>query len=187
MGMSEFWGKGYGSLFPEMEALLAKHVRGRTVWDLGAGDLSRSRQLIGLGAQSVVAVDKETMPEPGTQAILRMRTYFAQIPTQGAIDVAFLGWPQNSQLLGLLELLDTCRKVVYLGSNTNGNACGNARLFEHLLTREVLEHVPHRLNTFIVYGERGTTPRKMLPEEWAALQDRIWTLEEAQRATSSGC
>lgn len=184
--MSGFWGRGYGLLLPEMEALLATHVRGRTVWDLGAGDLTRSRQLIGLGAQAVVAVDKEAMPEPGTRSILRMQTYFAQMPTQGAIDVAFLGWPQNGHLLGLLELLRTCRKVVYLGSNTDGSACGNTALYEHFLTREVLEYVPHHRNTFVVYGEgQGASRDRMLPEEWAALhQDSLWTLEEAVQATS---
>jgi len=136
-----------------------------------------------LGARKVIAIDKESMP-PASPSIETRQIRFHEIrPPEGGIDVAFLGWPQNTSLSGLTELLVVSRKVIYLGSNTGGSACGNPGLFTHFFARQVLGHIPHTRNSLIVYGMGRTTPRQPLPEEWAALNpDHMWSLEEATEA-----
>lgn len=175
----------YGYLSDEMMGLLREHVAGAEVWDLGAGILGRSHELVYLGARKVIAIDKERMPpaSPGTPIETR-RALFAEVqPPVGGIDVAFLGWPQNTSLVGLTELLVASRKVIYLGCNTGGTSCGNSSLFTHFYARQVLGHVPHARNSLIVYGGWRTGPRRPLPEEWAALHpEHMWTLEEATEA-----
>ena len=49
----------YGLLTPSMQALIVPLVADKAVWDLGAGDLAYARLLLDLGAQEVVAVDKQ--------------------------------------------------------------------------------------------------------------------------------
>lgn len=52
----------FNDLIRAHQEAIAPHVAGKLVHDLGAGDLTRSSELVRLGAQ-VVAVDKEPMPE----------------------------------------------------------------------------------------------------------------------------
>lgn len=174
----------YGHMTPEMRVVLREHVVGAEVWDLGAGSLGRAREMLEMGASRVLAVDKGQMPASSDSRLETHITLFLDLPPpEGGIDVAFLGWPQNSSLLGLTELLVRSRKVVYLGSNTNGSACGNSSLFTHFSVREVLAHVPHTRNSLIVYGGWLSHPRKPLPEEWAALHpEHLWSFEEAVEA-----
>ena len=177
----------YGLLTPKMRDTLRTHVQGRIVWDLGAGDLGYSNLLLTLGASKVIAIDKADMP-PGSPGIECRRGYFQDLAMPDMdIEVVFLSWPQNNTLWGLYEILERTTNIIYLGSNTGGSACGTPALYTQLALREVIAHVPHPRNSFIVYGGRATTPRTLLAEEWAALhQEQVWTIEEATRA-SQGC
>lgn len=178
----------YGLVTPEMAVVIKGHVRGQEVWDLGAGDLTYAHHLIRrYGVERVVAVDKGEMPKPRRKAIHLVDKPFDQVqmPLAG-VDVAFLSYPVNWHCPGLINLLRKSQKIIYLGSNTNGTACGDARLFQYLMCRQVLAHVPHSRNSLIVYGEEMAVPlaRDTLPEEWAALHpEELWTLESATKAT----
>ena len=176
----------YGVLTPEMQAIVKQHVQGRTVWDLGAGDLGYAEMMFGLGASGVIAVDKKTMPVSLMPGLVKLQGYFHEIQPPGGIDVAFLAWPQNNSLDGLLPLLCHSKKVIYLGSNTGGSACGNVDLFKYLLSRKVLAHVPNRRNSLIVYGDFVKRARRPLPDEWAALhQEQVYSLESATEASEA--
>ena len=50
---------GYGRLYASQQVALKPFLEGRTVFDLGAGDLVLSHLLVELGAQKVVAIDKD--------------------------------------------------------------------------------------------------------------------------------
>jgi hypothetical protein len=51
-------------------------------------------------------------------------------------------------------------------------------MFEHLMKREILKHIPDPKNTLIVYGPRNVR-RELVGEEHAALhQERRYSFEE---------
>lgn len=171
----------YGTVTPEMVGVIREYVRGRCVWDLGAGDLTYAHHLVRRwGAEKVVAVDKAEMPKIQRRAVFRVQKYFADVQMpQAGVDVAFLSFPQNTSLVGVVRLLGLSKVVIYLGCNTGGTACGDAALFEHLTGREVLAHVPHERGSLVVYGG-ACAQRPLVPEEWAALHpERMWSFEEA--------
>jgi len=157
----------YGELTPAMEQALVPHIAGREVWDLGAGDFTYSLRLLELGAGKVVAVEKERSPRhrppPSITAIL---AYFKDVEMPESIDVAFVSWPQNTHLPGLVQLLERAKVAVYLGSNVDNSACGSGAMFTHFRDREVLASIPHRRNSFAIYGS-ACSPRPPLPDEWA--------------------
>ena len=182
-------GHVFGVMTQEMTHALVPHVRGRVVWDLGAGFLTHTRDLVSrYGAASVVAVDKEEMPEPTSPKVSLVRSYFHDLVLpEGGIEVAFLAFPQNTPLYGLVDILEQSQKVVYFGSNTDGTSCGDKDLFQHLRTREVLSHVPNLRGSLVVYGDEHPGWRRgLVPEEWAALHpEKMWSFEEACEAVSS--
>jgi hypothetical protein len=145
-----------GRVTPEMEAIIREHVQGKEVWDIGCGVyLGWSHKLLDWGAKEVVAVDKEEV-HPNLyrgRAIRNIRNYYTdlQVPSDG-IEVAYLSWPTNHILHGLLPILERCRKVIYLGCNYHGSACGWPGLYRHFWGREVLGHVEVYQNTLTVYG-----------------------------------
>lgn len=47
-----------GYLTPEMAEVIGRHVSGKHVHDLGAGDLRLSMTLVSVGAERVTAVDR---------------------------------------------------------------------------------------------------------------------------------
>lgn len=158
-------------------------VRGRVVHDLGAGDFVLAHELLRMGASKIVALDKEAPHTwKGDARIQVVRGYFHAYT--GDIDVAFMSWPQNYNDEGVLRLIERAGTVVYLGKNTDGSACGSLRMFDHLVGRELLAHVPDRANTLLIYGKLLAEPREAVGEELAALAsyERMWTFEEASRA-----
>lgn len=179
-------GPHFGDMTPEMRGAISPHISGEVVWDLGAGNLWHSKMLVALGATEVIAVDKEMLPPVPDPRIHTLSCYFdaMPVPLEG-ISVAYLAWPINHHHIpGLEWILSRSRRVVYIGSNTNGSACGGPGLMEHLATRSVLAHIPGVRNSLIIYGE-WAGERALLPEEWAALHpERMWTLEEATEAAS---
>jgi hypothetical protein len=176
----------YGLLTPSMKALLAPYVAGKVVWDLGAGDLTYAGLLADLGARKVIAVEKDRdMPDSDHLRVMVLRAYFHEIEVPEQIEVAFLGWPANYNMAGLLGLLAVSKIVVYLGSNVGGSACGPTTLFRPLGQREPLAHEAHRRNSLIIYGEAPRTS-PLLPEEYASLTGQFFpTLEDAERAASA--
>jgi len=168
----------FGLFTPEMEALVAPQVVGATVWDLGAGDLTYARRLVALGADRVLAVDKESYHlRHSAQQIEMLHSYFDDLEPQD-IEVAFVSWPQNKFDRGLLQALDRADVVIYLGCNTDHSACGSPELFRQLCGRELLGHVPHRRNTLLIYG-RGTRTGPLTGEEFADLTGALLSFEEA--------
>lgn len=163
------------SLSFKQERALRRFVAGREVHDLGAGGLKLSRCLIDLGARYVYAVDKRykhvtERPEDLPPRIELMGEYFADYAkTHRMLDVAFISWPQQHAIEGLRMLACVATTVVYIGSNFDGNACGNPDLFRYFRTREVLSHVPDRPNTMLIYGRHLSEKRPLLPEEYAGL------------------
>jgi hypothetical protein len=172
----------WGTLNDTMIATLAPFVRGKVVWDLGSGpEMRHSEILLSLGAQ-VTAFDKVPLPfVPGVQNV---QALFKDI--QGHPDVAFLSWPvNNSGLDTLLPLLAQTPVIVYLGSNTDGNACGTLAFFQEIRNRELKAHVPDRHNSLLIVGN-PLLERTLTPEEIAALHGRndIMSWEEAVKRSS---
>jgi 23S rRNA U2552 (ribose-2'-O)-methylase RlmE/FtsJ len=157
----------YGEITDEMEEVLAPLVEGKTVCDLGAGDLAHSHVLARLGAEAVIAVDKVPMRKPRCSEVSRLHGHFAQLPVPDHIDVAFLGWPQTYPLPGLLDWLDAADVVVYLGHNFDDSYCGSPELFFYLTRRALLDEVLGRRNTLLVLGDRLAEVRPMTCEEAA--------------------
>lgn len=139
------------------------YVTGRTVHDLGAGNLREAHMLIGLGAVRVVAIDRDPMPEPTVNGIQREQCHFDDWQHDGVIDVAFLSWPANWDT-GVLRLLRSSTIVIYHGKCTDGTMCGYPAMWHHLINRRVYVHVHHRAGILIVYGPEAHV-RNPLPEE----------------------
>ncbi len=165
-----------GTLTVRHQEILRPFILDRVVHDLGAGDLTLAHILVVCGAASVIAVDKQPMPEPRVPSIERVVSCFDAFT--GPVDIAFMSWPVNWRV-GLTPIARTARLVIYLGNNMGGSACGYPDLWWHLRSREVLAHEFESSGSLIVYGP-GTRGRKgKLPEEHAALDhNRVWSYQE---------
>jgi len=180
----------YGLLTVDMKLALAKHVHGKTICDLGAGDLHRANDLLHLGARHIFAVEKDDLPNPNPDLITQVHSTFADLPQRATnhqlteiatADVALISWPANYRPPGLIPLIHQNPTVIYLGSNFNGDACGFPELYEYLLLREVKAVVQHPRNSLIIYGawlpnmaawlnnEQPEPYRETLPEELAGI------------------
>lgn len=177
----------YHRLSENQLCAIEPYIRKQIVYDLGAGDCSSSTLLLSRGASRVMAIDKDDQ-RTGYPDFLRMG--FDQLAAVVKdIDVAFISWPVNHYIPGLLQLIRKTAIVIYLGSNTDGNACGHPHYFEDFRHRELLAYVPEKPNTLAVYGNYLDEPRsfeKLRGEEIAAItifqQDRILTFEEVEKA-----
>jgi hypothetical protein len=81
----------------------------------------------------------------------------------------------------LPELLVEAEIVIYLGSNTDGTACGTRGLFTFLVHRRLLAHVPFQPNSLLVYGEPGARECPLVGEEYAILSGKYLSFDEAQK------
>lgn len=168
----------FGVLSQQMKVALRPFVEGRSVIDLGAGDLGHSVELKRLGASRVLAVDQHPMSD-----IDGIETHCCNFsdPIE-AMDVAFLSWPINRYCTGLNELLDQHDIVIYLGSNLEGNACGSLELFQHLTQRNPIVHACEPRNTLLVYS-RSARVESLYAEEIAAIDSwnggPVMTYQEA--------
>ncbi len=162
----------YGGLTPEQRACLGEYVQGRHVWDLGAGDCQVALACIAAGATRVTAVDKDPPPawlvRKPVPGLYYQRGYFEHTRPLGVLDVVVLFWPINHPC-GLTELVARARRVVYVGQNLGGTACGDPALYGHFLGRELLRHIPDRQNTMLVLGDPLSTPRPPTGEEQGGL------------------
>ena len=166
----------YGRLTEAQAEIVRTYVAKKWVADLGAGDLSLSRELLRLGAACVDAVDTK-LPPRAPKRVLRHPCYFHDYV--GSPEVGFVSWPVNWDV-NLPTVLRRIPTVLYLGTNVGGTACGDIELWRYLTTREVLAHSPDRENTLTVYGSREVE-RELTGEEFAALHpERLFTFEEAE-------
>lgn len=156
-----------GRVSEAQQSVVTEYVRGQIVHDYGAGNLDLSLLLLRLGAEHVVAVDELVRPSSRNYPprLTVVKSKFADYSKTS--EVAFVSWPVNWPM-GLHVLLERTPRVIYLGSNTNGNACGYPKMWLQLAGREVLAHVPDAHNTLIVYGPRKVR-RPLLLEEKGAL------------------
>ena len=160
----------YGHLSEKQAAIVRRHVTGKEVHDLGAGFLELAHELLKLGATKIIAIEKEFLPVCEDARIERLKMYFADydaLGSGGPIDIAFISWPANRHDQGLLDLVSRAETVIYLGKNSDGSSCGHPRLFYALLHRELLDYLPERKNTLIVYGKKRNEPRPPRGEERA--------------------
>lgn len=157
----------YGELTEEMQEALTPLVDGKTVYDLGAGDLTLSHVIAGLGAAAVIAIDKAPMPPPQSPLVSRLEGHFGRLPVPDHIDVAFLGWPQTYPMPGLYDWLDAADVVVYLGHNSGNTYCGRPELFLYMTRRALMEEVLGVRNTLLALGDWLAEPRPMTVEEEA--------------------
>mgnify|MGYP002738123473 CR=1 FL=1 len=165
----------YGNLNLAMREAVRPFVLGKTVHDLGAGDCDHARTLVGLGAGSVVAIDKADAPRLA-KGVTYIRSLIADVPLPETVPVVFLGWPQNYVIPGLLEWLHRAETIIYLGSNLNGTACAFPDVFRHFLTRELAVYIEDRQNNLLVLRETLATPRSPVLEERGCFSDEILTL-----------
>lgn len=155
---------------------IKSHIEGKVVHDLGAADLSLSYKLVEGGAKKVVALDRRiSFLRVEDERIKFVQTYFHNY--QGKIDVALISWPVNWPC-GLDHLAARASKVIYLGNNFDGAACGDGPLWKHFQQRNVLAHCPDPANTLIVYGKITGRVRPPLPEEMAGTSDQIARYED---------
>lgn len=163
----------YGRFSDAHQRVVRSYVRGRTVVDLGAGDCERTYLLSKLGAKKVHAVDpllsgKCLDPESFPADAGPIETHCCNAETfeklvssalpataKGRIDVLYLAWPtQNgTQQRSFLSLIERSDVVILTTKNTDGTACGTAKMWAALCKREVLSYRPEKENTLIVYGE----------------------------------
>ncbi len=165
----------YGRLNLKQELALGLHIDGALVHDLGAGDLSLAADLLRMGAKQVVAIDKDPYHKKAPQGITPITCRFEDYPAP--VHTAFVSWPREHFDMGLLDICRRAHTVIYVGSNTRGNACGFLRLWQHLATRQVLAYVPDEYNSLVIYSSARDS-RRYLPEEYAAIfQDKIWSYQ----------
>ena len=176
-----------------LRSAIKKYVTGKQVVDLGAGDLAWSRWLLASGgAARVIAVDKE--PAKGlTKPPRRAEFHYCQMPFACYADdiapyrpftdaVAFVSWPVNNTgyMADLLRVIESFGTVVYIGSNTDGTACGTPELFNVLCRRQLLDYVPGRLESLIVVGEPLEHLRLPTGEEWAGRSSVLYRWDEVR-------
>jgi len=171
----------WGSLTNEQAEVVARHVAGREVADLGAGDGRLTLRLVEFGAIKVVAVEKERLTQPERPEIEWRSQLFAD--QTDLPNVVFCSWP-STHANGLAALLRTARVVILLSKNTDGTVCGSPRIFNYLRQRALLAYVPARRNTLSVYGSE-LVRRPATGEERAATdRSRIYRYEEVERESA---
>ena len=173
---------GYGTITDEMLDAIRPFIEGKTVVDLGAGDGRKGKILSRSGAQHVYCVDKNLPGRFRGRKLTWVRGYFTDqavidsLPTE--IDVAFVSWPQNYRIEGLIPILERAKVVIYIGCNYDGAACGWPQLFLHMTHRELLAEVEHHKNTLLIVGDTLDDMREPTFEErsgiaWASTMTRF--------------
>lgn len=156
---------GWAKLTQRQREVFGWAVHGRDVVDLGCGEMELSVEALKAGARSVLAIDKQP-PTKARKLSRKMefrQAYFADI--REAPDLLLLSWPVNWSTPGLLALARAAKGIVYIGSNTDGNACGTPDLFREFETRDLLAYIPTKANTLIVLGTWLHGTRKPTAEE----------------------
>lgn len=123
-----------------------------------------SHKLLDSGAERVIAIDRNDM----FGDFINLKTVQCHFHNyKEPIHTAFISWPVNWDS-GLDHLVFRSHVIIYLGTNMDGTMCGDRQLWNVLCKREILEHIPDRQNTLIIYGPEQIN-RELIPEECAAL------------------
>jgi hypothetical protein len=77
--------------------------------------------------------------------------YFDAVKLPALLDCVVISWPPNYPCSGLLDLVKRAFRVVYIGCNTGGAACGTQDLFVHLSKRHLLYEMRDRRNCVHCY------------------------------------
>jgi hypothetical protein len=161
-------------------AEVARLVQGRKVWDLGAGSGQLAAWLCDQGAAAVEAVDRDYAPPRCAPGLVRPGLSFTAgrfdswEPAFSA-DVAFLSWPVNWAVSGLVQCLRRVPTCIYVGLNQRVSACGGPDLWSALLCRELLLDIPGKWGNLLVYGKRCSPRLPAADEERAALEN--WNVD----------
>lgn len=151
----------YWRLNEVQKAVLLDFVKGETVWELGCGDLSLA-SLMAQTAQWVHAADKEkpsVRPDHGRQietpSLPNLSFYpqtFKQLRWPEHLDTVVTCWPVTHKVPGFMEIVQRAFRVVYIGCNTGGSACGEHALWLHLTKRMLVHEVPDQRNCLHCYS-----------------------------------
>jgi hypothetical protein len=157
---------------------IAEVVTDRHVHDLGAGDCHLAvLLLLECNARTVTVVDY-VLPRDGRRRALEymlpgdlifVDAMFEKYVLSKPIDVAFLSWPPNRFVPGLLDLVASARTIIYLGSNADCSACGGLDLLQYFLSRELQRFIPDRQSSLLVLGDVLAQPREPTGEERAGI------------------
>jgi len=145
---------GFSRMTIAQAKALRRYVTGVTVVDLGGGEGHQALSLIRLGAKSVTLID-EYRYKFLKHLKLRVvkKTFNDAFKAQKHYGLAFISWPLNKTMPGLLDFIDQAPVVAYLGKNTDGTACGWHEFWVHLAKRELITEVRDRANTLLIYGQ----------------------------------
>lgn len=174
----------YGKLTTAMQHAMDSYVKDRRVFDFGAGDMTHAQAMLKMGAMDVVAIEKNFAGQKSPDKRIKQfeGTFLDYIQRGNDFSfehcTAFISWPANHKLDGLLDLLEKFRVIMYLGKNTDGSACAWPGFFHQMYLRPVLEHVPHRRNTLIIWGEHN---------DKLAIEHRELKLEERAGGDHTRC
>lgn len=152
----------YGKMPPMAWTAIRDLVQGKVVVDLGCGSLGYSFEISKMGARQIFAVDKEPCTVPGNKfppGLEFVRGNFEQLVTDtvrlpAKFDVAFVSWPSNHPMRGLIEMCDRADIVIHMGCNWNETACGFPAFYRYLCSRELLQEHQHPTNHVGVVGKR---------------------------------
>jgi hypothetical protein len=168
-----------------MQSLLRGLIRNQIVYDLGGGSCEHACWFLSNYAKTVEVVDRNPAPKCLPYQLRfhqrRFDEYLKEAPESASL--AFLSWPCNWNMTGLVALLSRFSQVIYLGKNTDGSSCGGPDLWEHLQTRRVLHYIAHPSNCLTLYGEPLLRGERRLPtgEERAALDtSKCYRFQEAE-------
>jgi hypothetical protein len=169
--------------------------RGKELLDLGGLDGSLSYRLLEAGAATAVTVDKEKVPSlrhPRMTVINQPFSEFFRANQAKQWQTAILSWPANNDYAvgQMLPILDHCREVVYLGSNSNGSQCGTPLLWLQLVRRQIHCSLVEKKATLIVYTDI-LEQRYLIDEErlGLGLEERLgWfcAKQQGRRAEAEG-
>lgn len=143
------------NLTKEQEETLQKVIKGKAVWDLGAGNCSLARKMIELGATYVHAVDcKPYKGKPLGKKIRFINAYFSELsPTMYKDQVVMGSWVHNTKCHGIMSFLRQAETIVLLGNNFDGTITGMPSIYEETLMRELLHYTPDPKNCLLVVGK----------------------------------
>lgn len=157
----------FARLEPGFVEVIKPVIAGRDVVELGGGSGEGAAWMLNdCGAKSVLVVEKDvSVWEPIRQALKidpKVTFYWGYVqdfnkhPILGRKqwDVAVLSWPPNNRVFDLeaVKVMSRCSVVVVIALNDGSTACGTEVLWNYLVTRERLHHVPGTSNDLLVYG-----------------------------------
>ena len=127
-------------------------VKGDTVWELGCGNLALAREMA-VTARWVHAADKNRIScrdKPDNVTFYRQHYHELQWPEW--LDCVVTCWPMTCSAPGFMEILKRAFRVVYIGCNTGGVACGTHEMWLHLTKRMLVHEVRDKHNCLHCYS-----------------------------------